>query len=183
DTFNHRIRRVDASTGIITTVAGNGKKGFGGDGSKATDAMLNEPYGICLDGEGNLFIVDRLNFCIRRVDSSRGVITTIAGTGGKSGFGGDRGPADKALLREPNGICLDGKGKLYIADVADQRVRVVDLKAGAINTLAGNGKKVSAGDGGPLKGATFAGPRAVAVGPDGSLYVVEREGNGVRRID
>src|SRR5207253_2619033 len=137
DTFNHRIRRVDANTGIITTVAGNGKKGFGGDGSKATDAMLNEPYGICLDGEGNLFIVDRLNFCIRRVDSSRGVITTIAGTGGKSGFGGDRGPADKALLREPNGICLDGKGKLYIADVADQRVRVVDLKAGTIATLAG----------------------------------------------
>src|SRR5436309_659093 len=85
-----------------------------------------------------------------------GTITTVAGTGGKSGFAGDGGPAAQALLREPNGICLGGKGKLYIADVADQRIRVVDLKAGTIATLAGNGKKVSAGDGGPLQGASFA---------------------------
>jgi streptogramin lyase len=183
DTFNHRIRKVDAKTGTITTVAGNGTKGFSGDGGKATDASLNEPYGIELDADGHLFIVDRLNYCIRRVDAKTRVITTVAGTGSKSGYGGDGGPATAALFREPNGLCLDGKGKLYIADVADQRVRVVDLKAGTIATLAGNGKKVSAGDGGPLKDVTFAGPRAVAVGPDGSLYVVEREGNGVRRID
>jgi streptogramin lyase len=182
DTFNHRIRKVDRA-GVIITVAGNGTKGFGGDGGKATDATLNEPYGVELDADGNLFIVDRLNYCIRRVDAKTGVISTVAGTGGKSGFGGDGGPADKALLREPNGICLDGTGKLYIADVADQRVRVVNLKAGTIATLAGNGKRVSAGDGGPYKDATFAGPRAVAVGPDGCLYVVEREGNSVRRID
>src|SRR5438874_52694 len=183
DTFNHRVRRVDAKTGTITTVAGSGTKGFAGDGRKATDASLNEPYGVELDAHGNLFIVDRLNYCVRRVDAKSGTISTVAGTGGESGFGGDGGPATAALLREPNGLCLDGKGKLYVADVADQRVRVVDLKAGVIATLAGNGKKVSAGDGGPLKDATFAGPRAVAVGPDGSLYVVEREGNGVRRID
>jgi streptogramin lyase len=183
DTFNHRIRRVDAKTGTITTVAGNGTKGFSGDGGKATDASLDEPYGIELDADGNLFIVDRLNYCVRRVDAKTGTISTVVGTGGKSGFGGDGDPATAALLREPNGICLDGKGKLYVADVADQRVRVVDLKTGVIGTLAGNGKRVSAGDGGPYKDATFAGPRAVAVGPDGSLYVVEREGNGVRRID
>lgn len=183
DTFNHRVRKVDAKTGTITTVAGNGTKGFAGDGGKATDASLNEPYGIELDADGNLFIVDRLNSCIRRVDAKTGVITTVAGTGGKSGYGGDGGPATAALFREPNGIGLDGKGKLYIADVADQRVRVVDLNTGTITTAAGNGKKISAGDGGPLKDATFAGPRAVAVGPDSSLYVVEREGNSVRRID
>jgi streptogramin lyase len=183
DTFNHRIRKVDAKTGVITTVAGNGTKGFSGDGGRATDASLNEPYGIELDDDGNLFIVDRLNYCIRKVDAKTGIISTVAGTGGKSGYGGDGGPAPAALLREPNGICLDGKGKLYIADVADQRVRAVDLKTGVIGTLAGNGKKISAGDGGPSKDATFAGPRAVAVGPDGSLYIVEREGNCVRRID
>lgn len=184
DTFNHRVRKVDAKTGVITTFAGNGKKGFAGDGGKATDASLNEPYGLQLDAEGSLFIVDRLNYCIRKVDGQTGTISTIAGTGGKSASGtGDGGPAVKALFKEPNGLALDGRGKLYIADVADQRVRVVDLKAGTIDTLAGTGKKASAGDGGPYRSATFAGPRAVAVGPDRCLYVVEREGNSVRKID
>ena len=183
DTFNHRIRKVDAKTGVITTVAGNGKKGFAGDGGKATDASLNEPYGIELDTDGNLFIVDRLNFCVRKVDAKTAFISTVAGTGGKSGFAGDGGLADKAQLVEPNGICLDGKGKLYIADVANHRVRVVDLKAGTLDTLAGNGKGASTGDGGPLKDAQLLGPRAVAVGPDGKLYIVERNGHCVRRVD
>lgn len=183
DTFNHRIRKVDAKTGVITTVAGSGKKGFAGDGGKATDASLNEPYGVELDADGNLFLVDRLNFVVRRVDAKSGVITTVAGTGGKAGYAGDGGPADKAGLKEPNGICLDGKGKLYIADVADHRVRVVDLKTGVITTACGTGKGATSGDGGPVKGAALLGPRAVAVGPDGCLYVVERNGNTVRRID
>jgi streptogramin lyase len=182
DTFNHRIRKVDKA-GVISTVAGNGTKGFGGDGGKATDAMLNEPYGVELDADGNLFIVDRLNYCVRKLDAKTGVISTVAGTGGKSGFGGDGGPAGEALLREPNGICLDGQGKLYIADVSDHRVRVVDLKAGTIDTLCGTGKGASTGDGGPFKAAALLGPRAVAVDPAGRLYVVERNGHGVRRID
>jgi len=183
DTGNHRVRRVDAKTGFITTVAGNGKKGFGGDGGKATDAMLNEPYGLCFDHVGNLYIVDRLNYCVRCVSTASGEIKTVAGTGGKSGFAGDGGPAVKALFKEPNGICFDGENKLYIADVADQRVRWMDLTRGTVGTLAGNGEKKSIGDGGPLKDASFAGPRAVAFGPDGFLYVVEREGNCVRRVD
>ncbi len=183
DTFNHRIRRVDAKTGIITTVAGNGKKGFSGDGGKATDASLNEPYGVELDADGNLYIVDRLNFCVRKVDAKTAFISTVAGTGGKSGYGGDFGPADKAMLVEPNGLCLDGKGKLYIADVAGHRVRVVDLKSGKIETLVGTGKGARLGDGGPLKDATLLGPRAVAIDPDGKLYIVERNGNCVRLVD
>lgn len=183
DTFNHRIRRVDARTGIVTTVVGNGRKGFGGDDGKATEAQLNEPYGLCFGNDGTLYIVDRLNYCIRAVDAKTGVIRTIAGVGGRSGYAGDGGPATKALFREPNGICFDGVGKLYVADVAGQRVRVIDLKSGTISTAAGNGTKASTGDGGPLKAATFAGPRAVAYGPDSCLYVVEREGNSVRRID
>src|SRR6266545_1054054 len=91
DTNNHRVRKVDAKTGVISTVAGNGKKGFAGDGGKATDASLNEPYGIELDAAGNLYIVDRLNFCVRKVDAKTAFITTVAGTGGKSGFAGDGG--------------------------------------------------------------------------------------------
>jgi streptogramin lyase len=183
DTNNHRVRKVDAKTGAITTVAGNGKKGFGGDGAKAPDAMLNEPYGLELDADGNLFIVDRLNFCVRRVDAKTGAIRTVAGVGGKKGFEGDGGPADKALFVEPNGLSLDGKGKMYVADVAGHRVRVVDLKAGTIATLCGTGKGAATGDGGPFKDAALLGPRAVAVGPDGKLYVVERNGHSVRRID
>ena len=183
DTFNHRIRRVDAKSGVITTVAGNGKKGFGGDGGKATDAMLNEPYGVELDADGTLYIVDRLNYCVRRVDAKSGAIETVAGTGGKSGFAGDGGPATAALFVEPNGICLDGKGKMYVADVAGHRVRVVDLKTGKIDTLLGKGKGATAGDGGPLKDATTFGPRAVAMHPDDSLILVERNGHCLRRID
>jgi len=182
DTFNHRIRKVDARTGVITTVAGSGKKGYAGDGGKATDASLNEPYGVELDADGNLFIVDRLNFVVRRVEAKTGVITTVAGNG-KAAYGGDGGPATSAGLKEPNGLCLDGKGKLFIADVADHRVRVVDLKTGIITTLCGTGKGARTGDGGPFKNAALLGPRAVAVGPDGKLFVVERNGNCVRRID
>jgi sugar lactone lactonase YvrE len=183
DTNNHRVRKVGAKTGLITTVAGNGKKGFAGDGGKASDASLNEPYGIELDADGNLYIVDRLNYCVRTMDAKTGIIATVAGTGGKSGYGGDGGPANRALLVEPNGICLDGKGKLYIADVAGHRVRVVDLKGGTIDTLLGTGKGASTGDGGSLKDATTLGPRAVAMHPDGSVILVERNGHRLRRID
>ncbi len=183
DTINHRVRRVDPKTGIITTVAGNGKEGFGGDGGPATEAMLNEPYGLEFDAEGNLYIVDRINRCIRKVDGKSGMIATIAGTGEKIGFAGDGGPANRAVMKEPNGIALDGQGKLYIADVSDHRVRVVDLKTGTIATLCGTGKGASTGDGGPFKSASLLGPRAVAYGPDGCLYIVERNGHCVRRID
>jgi DNA-binding beta-propeller fold protein YncE len=181
DTFNHCIRRVDAKTGIISTVAGCGEKGYSGDGGPAMKAKLDEPYGVELDKEGNLYIVDRLNYCVRRVNAS-GTIETIAGTG-KAGSGGDGGPAREAMFKEPNGIALDGKGNLYVADVADQRVRVADLRTGTIRTFCGTGKKSSNGNGGPIEQATLFGPRAVAVGPDGNIYIVEREGNSVRRAD
>ena len=179
---NHVIRRVDAKTGVISTYAGTGKKGFAGDGGLATQAQLNDPYGIEFDADGNLYIVDRLNYCIRKV-AKDGKVSTVAGTGGKSGYMGDGGPAAQAGFKEPNGLCLDHKGKLYIADVADQRVRVLDLESGKIDTFAGNGKKVQAGDGGPVKDASLMGPRAVAIGPDGNLYICEREGNAIRRVD
>lgn len=182
DTSNHCIRRVDVKTGVLTTVAGTGKKGYSGDGGPAIEATLFEPYGLELDGDGNLFIVDRLNYCIRRVDAKTGMISTIAGTG-KKGYSGDGGPGASAQLVEPNGLALDRKGKLYIADVAGQRVRVLDLTSGVISTFCGNGKKEHTGDGGSYKEATLFGPRAVAVGPDGSVYICEREGHSIHKID
>lgn len=182
DTNNHVVRRVDAETGIITTVAGSGQKGDGGDGGPATKAKLNEPYGVKLDAEGNLFLVDRLNYRVRRVDAKTGIITTVAGTG-KSGYSGDGGPGHEAMLREPNGIAFDSKGQLYIADVQDQRIRVLDPTTGTIDTFCGTGEKKHTGDGGPYKQASILGARAVAVGPDGSIFICEREGNSIRRID
>jgi sugar lactone lactonase YvrE len=187
DTFNHRIRRFDPKTGIVETIAGSGKKGFSGDGGPATKADLDEPYGVKLDNSGNLFIVDRLNFRVRRVNLETGIIDTVAGNG-EPKYSGDGGPATKAGLVEPNGIALGpgsagAKSKLYIADVRGHRIRVVDLSTGMISTFAGDGTGKRAGDGGPVANAKLFGARAVAVGPNGDVFILEREGHSLRKVD
>jgi sugar lactone lactonase YvrE len=182
DTFNHRIRRVDAKSGLIATIAGCGEAGYSGDGGPATQARLNEPYGIALDDRGNLYIADRHNHCVRRLDPA-GIITTFAGAG-KAGFGGDGGPAEMAGMVEPNGLAFDpGQRRLFIADVADHRVRVVDLAAGRIATFAGTGAAEHGGDGGPAAAARIHGARAVKVAGDGAVYILERQGSTLRRVD
>jgi hypothetical protein len=185
---NHCIRKVDLKTGVISTVAGKGAKGYAGDGGKATDATMNEPYAVVADKNGDLYIVDRLNAVIRKVDGKSGIIATVAGTGQK-GYSGDGGPAVKATLREPNDCCLDGKGGLLIADVADWRIRRLDLKTGAISTFAGTGRpkeklgRDKIGDGGPADKAIIVGARAVCVDGQGNTYICEREGNAIRKVD
>jgi sugar lactone lactonase YvrE len=181
DTFNHRICRVDARSGIITTIAGTGERGFAGDGGPATRALLNEPYGVVVDDVGAIYFADRLNGRVRTVDRS-GVIATIAGNGSGM-FSGDGGPGDTAGLVEPNGLALDlAKKRLFIADVADHRVRVVNLGDGTISTFAGTGEGRHDGDGGSATRAGIFGARAVALAPDRSLYVMERQGSCIRRI-
>jgi hypothetical protein len=182
DSANHCIRRVDPRDSKITTVAGCGRKGYSGDGGPATAAMLNEPYDVTSDAQGNLFIVDRLNACVRYVDHATGIITTLAGTG-QPGYSGDGGPANAAQLREPNSLELDGHGTLYIADVSDNRIRKVDLKSGRISTFCGTGQLRFSGDGGPAARAALEGARAVAVDSAGNIYICEREGNRIRKIE
>jgi hypothetical protein len=179
DTFNHRIRKIDARTRTISTIAGTGNRGFSGDRGPATAAELNEPYGVLADPEGRLFFADRLNRRVRVVDA-QGTIATLAGDG-SGRYGGDGGPAVSAGLAEPNGLALRD-GRLYIADVADHRVRVVDLRDGTIATFAGTGVGRHDGDGGPANKAGVFGARAVAFAPDGSLYVMERQGSCIRQI-
>jgi len=124
DSGNHRVRRVRSTTGVITTVAGTGTRGFSGDGGLATAAEFAFPSGVALDAAGNLYISDRSNARVRKVDAATGIVTTIVG-GGQSGFSGDGGPALGASLRSPNTIALDASGTLYIADASNHRIRVV----------------------------------------------------------
>ncbi len=183
DTFNHRIRRVDARTGNITTCAGFGEAGYSGDGGPATQGRFNEPYGIAVDKAGNVYVADRHNHCVRRIDSASGVITTLAGNG-SAGFSGDGGPAARAGMAEPNGLALDRtERRLFVADVADHRVRVVDLVSGTISTFAGTGEAQHSGDGGPAARASVFGARAVRFAPDGTVYILERQGSTLRAVD
>jgi DNA-binding beta-propeller fold protein YncE len=182
DTYNHCIRRIDAPTGIISTIAGTGEAGFAGDDGPATRARMNQPYGTVIDRSGNIYVADRLNGRVRRIDGASGVITTLAGDGSGK-YNGDGGPSSRAGLAEPNGLALDREHRrLFIADVADHRVRVIDLASGIITTFAGTGAGRHAGDGGPATSADVFGARAVALAPDDSLYVMERQGSSVRRI-
>jgi DNA-binding beta-propeller fold protein YncE len=184
DTFNHCIRRVDARTGVITTWAGCGEAGYSGDGGgPATRARFNEPYGIAVDNAGNVYVADRHNHCVRRIDGVSGMVTTFAGNG-SSGFAGDDGPATRAGLVEPNGLALDPEQRrLFIADVADHRVRVADLASGTIWTFAGTGEAEHSGDGGPAAEAGIYGARAVKAAADGTVYILERQGSTLRAVD
>ncbi len=179
DTYNHRICKIDARTQAISTVAGIGEGGFSGDGGPATAARLNQPYGVIVGPDGSIFFADRLNGRVRKVDQ-RGMISTFAGNGSGK-YSGDGGPAAVAGLAEPNGLAL-ADNRLFITDVADHRVRLVDLRTGMISTFAGTGEGRHDGDGGPADKAGIFGARAVAFAPDGSLYVMERQGSSIRRI-
>lgn len=178
---NHVVRRVDAANGVVTTVVGTGQDGYTGDGGPATEATLYEPYALAVEGGGTIYVVDRLNAAVRRIDAASGIITTIAGTG-EPGYSGDGGPGNQAQLREPNDCFLDGKGGLLIADIQDQRIRRVDLASGIIDTFAGNGEKVRGGDGMPARQASILGARAVCMDGRGNTFIAEREGNGVRVV-
>ena len=182
EAMNHCIRRVDRDTGVITTIAGTGAEGYSGDDGPATRATFNQPYSLQVDASGDIYVVDRLNYVIRRIDAATGVISTVAGTG-EAGYSGDGGPATLAQLREPNDCFLDGRGGLLIADVQDQRIRRIDLASGIITTFAGNGEKQRGGDGLPANQASILGARAVCMDGAGNTYIAEREGNGIRVVD
>src|SRR5205823_5390523 len=167
DTFNHRIRRVDARSGGITTVAGNGEPGYSGDGGPAMRASLNEPYGIAIDRAGNIFVAERLNRRVRRIEAANGTITTLAGTGEAAysvdaaagiintvagttgrGYSGDGGPALAAVFDAPKEMALDPDGNILIVDTENHAIRLIDRGTGVVTTIAG-GRQGAGGDGGP----------------------------------
>ncbi|MEO5824021.1 MAG: hypothetical protein ABIT71_26235 [Vicinamibacteraceae bacterium] len=181
DLDNQRIRRFDLATRRSTDVAGSGQRGYAGDGGPALAGTLNMPHEIAFDAGGHLYIAERDNHVVRRVDARTGRLSTLAGTG-EAGFAGDGGPASAARLRSPHSVSIAPDGRLLICDVGNHRLRAIDVATGVIETIGGTGERQPTPDGATLKGAPLNGPRAVAVGVDGTIYLALREGNAVYRI-
>jgi len=181
DRSNSRVRRLDAKSGVITTVAGNGEAGYSGDGGKATLASLTYPYGLALDEDGSIYIADTDNLCIRRVDARTGIITTVAGNG-RQGFTGDGGPAVEAALYRPHVLTLGAHGELIIGDSFNQRIRRVDPGTGVITTIAGNGEEGTGGNGERAMDTRFTYFGALVVDSSGNLLLTGGD-HKIRAID
>lgn len=181
DLDNQRIRRLDLNSHRTTTIAGNGQKAYNGDGGPATTASLNMPHEIQFDPAGNLYVAERDNHVVRKIDAKTGVTSTFAGTG-VPGFSGDGGPAARAQLRQPHSIAVDPAGRLLICDIGNHRIRQVEFSTGTIETYAGTGDRQPTPDGARVKVAPLNGPRTIAISPDGDLYLALREGNAIYRI-
>ncbi len=179
---NHLVRKVDGQTGRISTVAGSGKPGFSGDGGPAIKAMLNRPHSIALDKAGNLYICDIGNHRIRRVNLKTGLIETFAGTGERKPTP-DGAKISGTPLNGPRALDYDPKtNELFLALREGNAVYRLNLKAGTLHHVAGTGKKGYAGDGGPAKTALLSGPKGVAMGPMGDIYLADTESHTIRVI-
>ena len=181
DTENYRVRRVDAQTGLIETIAGIGSPGYSGDGGAAASAAISTPGGLAIDGAGNIYFADSGNQIIRRIDVN-GNISTIAGTPQSQGYSGDGGPATSAKLFLPEGIALDSAGNLYIADTGNAVIREVAAGTGRISTVAGVPESPGYNGDGTATTSQLNSPWTVAVGPDDSLYIADTYNNRIRRV-
>ena len=179
DANNNRVRKVN-TLGVISTVAGGTPTvGYSGDGGPATSAQLNTPVGVAVDASGNLYIADKNNYVIRKVNPS-GIISTFAGNN-ISGFSGDGTPAITAQITQPWGVCTDVAGNIYIADYSNNRIRKVNT-AGIITTVAGNGAASYSGDGSPATAAGVYAPTGVYVNSTGNIYISQGGGNIIRLV-
>ena len=177
----HTIRKMDEQ-GIISTVVGKGEAGYDGDGGPAIEASLNRPHEIRFDRKGDLFIADMSNHVIRKVDLMTGLISTVVGTG-EAGFSGDGGPATAAQLRQPHSIQFGPDGNLYIADVGNHRVRLVDRETKQISTLAGTGEKGPTPDGEAFQKVPLFGPRSLDFDQAGDLWLLLKRAHQLWRLD
>lgn len=182
-TGSERLRRVDPS-GRVTTLAGNGKKGLSGNGGPGSDASFNAMHAVLVAPNGQLYLADSFNHCVRTYDPKTGKVEAFAGTGAK-GYSGDGAPAKDATFNEAYCIATAGTfEKLYIVDLQNRRVRVIDMKTKIVTSFAGNGQKGVPKDGEPALSQPLVDPRAVAVdSKSGSVYILERGGHALRVVD
>ena len=181
DYSNNRVREVNALTHVITTVVGTGIAGYSGDGSQATAASLNGPFGVTLDAAGDLFIGDLNNNRIREVNAVTHIITTVVGNGTAS-YSGDGSQATAASVNSPYGIALDAAGDLFIVDSYNQRVREVNAITQVITTVAGNGIEGYGGDGAPATAASLKFPTWIALDATGDLFIDDQYNNRIREV-
>ncbi|HSY77592.1 MAG TPA: PKD domain-containing protein, partial [Bacteroidia bacterium] len=187
DYSNNRVRKITASTGIISTIAGSGSccgnpGVFSGDSGQATAATLYQPYSLAIDDSGNVYIADESNNRIRKITVSTGIITTVAGDSNGRGYSGDGGLAIHAELASPSGVALDDSGNIYIADEINNRIRKVTKSTGIITTIAGSGKYAYSGDGGLADTAGFRYPYSLTLDDSGNIYVSDMFDNCIRKI-
>jgi len=177
----HRVIRWNAASGSRDTIAGTGVAGFSGDGGLAREAKINGPQGLALDLQGNLYITDQSNHCIRKVDA-QGVITTVAGVGGNWGYDGDNLAATVSRLKYPHAVVVDVQGNLYISDRNSTRIRFVAVNSGLMSTVAGTGDIGFSGDGSAATQATLNFPQGLALDGAGSLFIADSRNHRIRKI-
>ena len=177
-----RTRRLNLSNNRLTTIAGNGEKGFVTESRRPRETSFNAPHEIRWDEQGNLYIVERDSHSVRRIAAQSGLVTILAGNG-EPGDGGDGGTAVLSQLNRPHSIAFDSIGNLLICDIGNHRLRIVDRDTGIIRTLAGTGERVQTPDTGQLEGTPLLGPRSIDTDPNGNAYLVLREGNAIFQID
>ncbi|MFM8395908.1 MAG: HYR domain-containing protein, partial [Acidobacteriota bacterium] len=183
DLLNRNFRRINASTGIITILAGNGVAGNSGDGGPATFATFGQPGGIAADSKGNIYVSDTLYHRVRRIASDGRIFHFAGTTTGTSGAIGDNGLATSARLNGPTFLAVDADDNLYIADTGNSRIRLVNTTTGIITTYAGTGGGGFAGDNGPASAATLNGPSGLAFDSRGHLYIADLRNHRIRRVD
>jgi sugar lactone lactonase YvrE len=180
---NHTVRRIAGQTGLVTTLAGNGEPGFTGDGRPAVLAQLRQPHSIAFDSRGNLLICDIGNQRLRRVEADSGIMSTLSGTG-EAQPTPDSGPLEGTPLMGPRSLDTDPDGNAYLVLREGNAVYQLDLAAGRLRKLAGNGERGYSGDGGPGLEASFNGPKGICYSAeDNSLYIVDTENHVIRRLD
>jgi DNA-binding beta-propeller fold protein YncE len=182
DFGSNRVLKLDLGKRTISLIAGNGIKGYSGDGGPAKAAQLSAPHEVRFDSRGNIYVAERDSHVVRYIDMKTGMITTAAGTGVR-GFSGDGGPAKQAQLAQPHSIALDKSDNVYICDIVNHRVRRIDARTGVITTFAGTGATDPTPADAPLAGTPTRGPRSIDIAPDGTMYLILREGNKVFSID